>query len=621
MPVETERSELISAGLRASFDMNARVTSPSRPVILAVDEDRPNQSKLAAAFNAEGLYYRFITDRAKVQGGIRQLKPDVLMVFGELTQDFTIKVLDTIASDVSSSALPIVLISNDASDSQFVSGFRTNVVAIFPAPFETSNAIALKGLYDELPSRPGQVKGQGDTKLLNRFVDHIRRTRRAGALIINPRTPNEGRAFFSRGRLERASFLGALGPDALRTICALPKAVWTFNEVAGEAGDGAGVVIEVGSGVTGETELSEGVVIGQPLPEDEPLAFEVALTKKSSPPQPPPNSTPAPQLPAPDATQLLLVDDDDAILRMFRTLFQKQGFAVTTAADGQLGAEVALTRPFDVVVADLNMPHLDGWGLLRLLREDFRTKELPVAFVSAHDDYRESLKALNAGAQAYLSKGTRLDALVSQVKKLLEPRQQTLSLVGAGHPFSVMVSPVGPQWLLLRFAEQRASGRLEAKDGWATYRLVLSNGDCIHASAAAGKYTAHGERAFNAFIASKNAEASWVPGAVDETPNLPLSTKALIDQACMTLNDNERRMRESLMITANQVEVESDLYAVYRQVGPKQWLEVARLICEEKRAPRDIISTLDVSPIDVEETMKDLIRRGVVTLQKVALPT
>jgi Mn-dependent DtxR family transcriptional regulator len=51
-------------------------------------------------------------------------------------------------------------------------------------------------------------------------------------------------------------------------------------------------------------------------------------------------------------------------------------------------------------------------------------------------------------------------------------------------------------------------------------------------------------------------------------------------------------------------------------VGPQQWLEAARIICEEKMAPRDIIATLEISPIDVEETMKDLIRRGVVTLKK-----
>jgi len=596
------------------------VTTTARPVILGIDEDRTNQGKLAQAFNAQGLFYRFVTDRKKVAGGIRQLAPDILIVFGELGSDFVIQVLDAVAADVSSSTLPIIVVSGDISDSQFVGGLRTNVVALFPAPFEPANVLAVKGLFDELHSRPGVVKGQGDAKLLARLIDHVRRTRRAGALIIDPRTPNEGRAVFSRGKLERASFLGAVGPDALKAMSSVPRCSWTFSEVAGQAGDGAGVVIEVGDLNTGEHALAE-VVVGAEVIEDEPLAFEVSVPRASSQesvaPPLPPSLTPEPMLPpGVQPIQLLLVDDDEAILRMFKTLFLKHGFKVSTATDGQLGAEVALTKHFDVVLADLNMPHLDGWGLLRVLREDFRTRELPVAFVSAHDDYRESLKALDAGAQAYLSKGTRLDALVTQVKKLLEPRQAALGQIATGAPFTLQVAPVGPQWLLLRLEELHASGRLDARDGWAVYSLFFTDGVCTHASAQAGKFTAEGERAFNAFIATKNAEVTWTPGNGAAPQNLHLTTSVLIERACATLNENERRMRESLMVAATQVDVHPELYEVYRKVGPKQWLEAARLICEEKLAPRDIISRLEISPVDVEETMKDLIRRGVVTLTK-----
>jgi DNA-binding response OmpR family regulator len=593
------------------------VNTTARPVILAIDEDRANQSKLAQGFNAQGLFYRFITDRKKVQGGIKQLTPDILMVFGELSSDFDIQVLDAVAADVSSASLPIIVVAGDVSDAQFVTGLRTNVVALFPAPFDPANALAVKGLFDELPFRPGMVKGQGDAKLLGRLIDHVRRTRRAGALTVEPRTPNQGRAVFSRGKLERASFLGAVGPDALKALGQLPKASWVFSEVAGQAGDGAGVVIEVGDVESGEMGIAE-VVVGEVVMEDEPLAFEVPVPRASAaPPQGPPahtSLTPEPMLaPGFQPIQLLLVDDDEAILRMFKTLFTKHGFKVSTATDGQLGAEVALTEHFDVVLADLNMPHLDGWGLLRLLREDYRTRELPVAFISAHDDYRESLKALDAGAQAYLSKGTRLDALVTQVKKLLEPRQNALRQIATGTAFTLLVTPVGPQWLLLRMAELHASGRLDAKDGWAHYSLFFTDGRCRHASAQAGKFTAEGERAFNAFIASKQAEATWTPGNGAAAENLHLDTAILVERASVTLNENERRVREGLMVAATQVEVNTALYAVYTQVGPKQWLEAARLICEEKLAPREIISRLEISPLDVEETMKDLIRRGVVT--------
>ncbi|MEW5743724.1 MAG: response regulator, partial [Myxococcota bacterium] len=307
-----------------------------------------------------------------------------------------------------------------------------------------------------------------------------------------------------------------------------------------------------------------------------------------------------------------------AILQMFSRLFTKHGFEVTTAADGRQGAEAALSREFDVVLADLNMPHLDGWGMLRALRDDFRTRELPIAFISAHDDYRESLRALDAGAQAYLSKGVKLDAIVSQTRKLLEPRAAVEARLGEGQPFSVPVHVVGPQWFLRQLAQRHLGGTLMARDGWASYQLYFgADGACLHATATAGKFTAAGERAFNAFIASKAAEGDFLPGGIPQVEqNLFLGTEVLIERAASTLNENERRMRESLMLTATQIDVNDELYAVYRQVGPKTWLEAARLICEEKLPPRDVIAHVDISPIDVEETMKDLIRRGVVTLRR-----
>lgn len=591
------------------------MTEPGKPVVLGVDEDRTSQVPIAKAFNDDGVFYRFITDRRKVAGALKQLKPDLLLVFGELSSDFVIHVLDTLAQDVTWAPRPVAVVAKDTSDAPFVGGLRTGVVSLLHAPFEEQHVAVVKSLWDELPSRSGTVSGVGDPKLLAKLIDHIRRTRRTGVLVTDPRTPNEGRATFALGKLERARFLGAGAQDALKTMIGQARVKWAFSDMAGSHGEGAGVVIEVGDVVTGETEFAE-VVVGEAIaePADEPLAFEVPLQITPPPvpaaPPPPPQSARTPRL--------LLVDDDDGILQMFRRLFTKHGFEVATAADGQLGIDAALGREFDVVLADLNMPHLDGWGMLRAMRDDFRTRELPVAFISAHDDYRESLRALDAGAQAYLSKGVKLDAIVAQTRKLLEPRAMIEAQLEIGQPFAVPVHTVGPQWFLRQLAQRHVGGTLVARDGWASYQLYFDpDGTCVHASATAGKFTAEGERAFNAFVASKAADGDFLPGAIPQVVrNLFLGTEVLLERAASTLNENERRMREGLMLSATQIEVNLDLYAVYQQVGPKPWLETARLICEEKLPPREVIAHLDISPLEVEETMKDLIRRGVVTLRR-----
>lgn len=577
------------------------MTELKAPIILGIDEDRAAQGPIAQAFNEQGIIYRFVTDRRKVAGGLKQLKPDLLLVFGELESDFVIQVLDALSSDVAAAQRPVIVVGHDTSDSGFVQGMRTGVVGLLASPFTPAHIGVVRALYEEVSTRTGNSSGTADSATLHRFLEHIRRTRRSGILVTNARTPNEARASFIYGKLDKASFLGAHGQDAVAAMLKQPQVRWGFTEVAGAHSEGAGVVIEVGDVVTGETPVAEVVV-----EEDEPLAFEV----QTQPAEPPP---PAPAAP----TQLLLVDDDPAILRMFSTLFAKHGFQVTTASDGAEGFELALQRSFDAVLADLNMPHLDGWGMLRALREDFRTRELPIAFLSAHDDYRESLRALDAGAQAYLSKGTKLDVIVGQVIKLLEPRRALLANLERGQTSQIAVHTIGPQWLLRLLAHRKLSGAVTCKDGWAQYNLGLNQGVCFHASAIAGKYTAEGERAFNAFIASRAGEASFVSGPPPAAAqNLFLPTEVLIERACTALNDNERRMRESLMVTATQIDVNESLYAVYSHVGPKQWLEAARMICEEKATPRDVIARLDISPLEIEECMKDLIRRGVVTLKK-----
>ncbi|MEW5743785.1 MAG: hypothetical protein AB1938_33040, partial [Myxococcota bacterium] len=255
------------------------MTQPGKPVILGIDEDRSAQGAIARAFNEAGVFYRFITDRKKLAGGLQQLKPDLLLVFGELSSDFSIHVLDTLAQDVTWAARPVVVVCRDTTDAAFVSGLRTGVVALLAAPFEPQHVAVVKSVWAELASRTGSVSGVGDPKTLPRLIDHIRRTRRTGVLATDPRTPNEGRATFTLGKLERARFLGASAQDALRAMLGQPRVKWTFTEMAGSHGEGAGVVIEVGDVTTGETELG-GVVVGEmdiDAPVDEPLAFEVPV--------------------------------------------------------------------------------------------------------------------------------------------------------------------------------------------------------------------------------------------------------------------------------------------------------------------------------------------------------
>src|SRR5205823_2496366 len=104
----------------------------------------------------------------------------------------------------------------------------------------------LRTLTNEMRLRTGIVAGSGDSTVLARLVEHVRRTRRSGLITFDARTPNEGTASFALGKLETARFKNLTGVEALVAMVAQPSAQWRFSEVGGATGDGAGVVIEVG---------------------------------------------------------------------------------------------------------------------------------------------------------------------------------------------------------------------------------------------------------------------------------------------------------------------------------------------------------------------------------------
>jgi CheY-like chemotaxis protein len=574
------------------------------PAVLLVDPQPQSRREIADGLNRAGLVARSVADPQQTLAGVRAMQPSLVLVHSELRDPVSARVAELLARDGGAAHLPVALLCADVSDARFVRQLRTGIVALLPKPFRAAaHAAALQSLLAELPQRSGAVSGKGEGKELAALVDHLQRTHRSGVLQVNPRGPDEGRALFAKGALKTAERQGLGGPQALQAMLGATRASWSFVEVGASAPE---VVIEL------DPAEEEELVVGTPVEEDEfggASEGALALPRTSAPPRPPAVAPlPQPQL------RILVVDDDETLCRMFSTLFQKQDFSVTTAADGYEGYEAALAEPFDLVVADLNMPRMDGWGLLRLLREDFRTRELPVVFLSCHDDYRETLRALQSGAQAYYAKSTRLERLTEQLRGLLQPRISARAALATSPEVELEIAALGPQWVLRAIAEAAAAGVLDAKDSWASYRIGLAGGQVVNASAIAGQHAAVGEKALNAYIASRGAGGTFRRGAAPGPNNLGRPVDELLAHAAAALNVNEQRVRETLLVQAREIQVQPDLYALYSQVGPRQWLETARLFCEERLPPREVLARVDGSPLEVEEALRDLIRRGVVTL-------
>ena len=118
---------------------------------------------------------------------------------------------------------------------------------------------------------------------------------------------------------------------------------------------------------------------------------------------------------------LLIVEDDPDILKLLQTTLTFRGYRVITARNGREGLEIIRAARPAIVIADIMMPKLDGFGLVHRLRLTPETCDIPVVFITATYVAPEDKEfALNIGATRFLQKPVDLEAFLKTVTELLE---------------------------------------------------------------------------------------------------------------------------------------------------------------------------------------------------------
>ncbi|XXF78652.1 response regulator [Myxococcaceae bacterium GXIMD 01537] len=125
--------------------------------------------------------------------------------------------------------------------------------------------------------------------------------------------------------------------------------------------------------------------------------------------------------PASDKKRVLVVDDFDDAREMYAEYLEFVGFEVATARNGAEAVEKAQEASPDIILMDLSLPVMDGWEATRRIKQDERTRDIPVMALSGHVFTGNAEQARDAGADDFVAKPCLPQDLESKIRNMLKP--------------------------------------------------------------------------------------------------------------------------------------------------------------------------------------------------------
>src|SRR4051794_23935134 len=158
-------------------------------------------------------------------------------------------------------------------------------------------------------------------------------------------------------------------------------------------------------------------------------------------------------------SKILVIEDQAQMRKNLVTILKMENFEVLSAENGRQGVEMAKKHRPDLILCDVMMPELDGFGVVEALRADGELATLPVVFLTARGDKSDVRAGMNLGADDYLVKPIAREELLAAVRVRLARRQAHLAEVdsakseGGFNPNFESPAPLGSLGLTERESE------------------------------------------------------------------------------------------------------------------------------------------------------------------------
>lgn len=119
------------------------------------------------------------------------------------------------------------------------------------------------------------------------------------------------------------------------------------------------------------------------------------------------------------AKTILIVEDNEDNLVVYRTILEHVGYRVIEARDGEEGVDFAARDHPDLILMDISIPKIDGWEATRRIKAEDETRDIPIIALTAHALEEDREKARRAGCDGYLAKPVEPRRVVEEVERFV----------------------------------------------------------------------------------------------------------------------------------------------------------------------------------------------------------
>ena len=309
-----------------------------------------------------------------------------------------------------------------------------------------------------------------------------------------------------------------------------------------------------------------------------------------------------------ESLKILVVDDDAAVCWFLAGVLKTAGATVYEARDGVRALEIAKHAQPDIVISDILMPKLDGFGLTRALRHDIVLSDVPIVLLSWKEDLLQRVRELGADADGYLRKEASAGTIVQRVRELARPRARIRQRIKTGTDVRGRLDGLTTFTLMNTVCEMRGDALLSVRDAAYLYEIEVRGSRPVRATrtSLSGAFD-RGPSVLGALLGVGDGRFSItsVTGTVEGKPELDGKLLAQLAPVIATARSAQGLLTGENLMRVQRVEIDEDALLSYFGSTPEP-AKSLMLALSQGVSPRDLVTSGKASARMLEDVLLDI---------------